>query len=97
MQGADILATSDDAQKYRVFIPDWFEGAPFPISKFPPDTPEKQKELGEFFGKYSPPSVAAKVPEYLKAVAAKNPQIKSWALLGVSAVITTPPFLSTSR
>lgn len=97
LQGADILATSDDAQKYRVFIPDWFEGAPFPISKFPPDTPEKQKELGEFFGKYSPPSVAAKVPEYLKAVAAKNPQIKSWALLGfcwggkVVALVTSSP------
>lgn len=30
VQGADILATSH-AQKYRVFIPDWFKGEPCPI------------------------------------------------------------------
>ncbi|RYO74759.1 hypothetical protein DL766_009583 [Monosporascus sp. MC13-8B] len=82
LQGADILATSDSNQKYRVFIPDWFDGKPFPLEKFPPDTPEKQKELGEFFQKYSPPSVAAKVPNYLKAVQAKYPEIQSWAVMG---------------
>ena len=86
LQGADILGTSDDAQKYRVFIPDWFGGKPFPIEKFPPDTPEKQKDLGEFFNAYSPPSVAAKIPAYLDAVSAKYPGIKTWALLGVSFV-----------
>ena len=46
--------------------------------------PEKQKDLGEFFNAYSPPSVAAKVPAYLDAVSAKYPGIKTWALLGVS-------------
>ena len=30
-KGADILAHSDDNQKYKVFIPDWFEGKPCPI------------------------------------------------------------------
>lgn len=30
VQGADILATSH-AEKYRVFIPDWFHGEPCPI------------------------------------------------------------------
>ena len=85
LQGADILGTSDDAQKYRVFIPDWFGGKPFPIEKFPPDTPEKQKDLGDFFAAYSPPSIAAKIPAYLDAVSAKYPGIKTWALLGVSS------------
>ena len=31
LQGADILATSDDHTKYKVFIPDWFKGEPCPI------------------------------------------------------------------
>ena len=31
LQGADILANSDDHQKYKVFIPDWFDGKPCPI------------------------------------------------------------------
>jgi hypothetical protein len=30
LQGADILATGDKHQKYKVFIPDWFKGNPFP-------------------------------------------------------------------
>ena len=30
VQGADILATGDDHHKYKVFIPDWFDGEPFP-------------------------------------------------------------------
>ncbi|KAI1259543.1 alpha/beta-hydrolase [Xylariaceae sp. FL1019] len=81
LQGADIMATSDDT-KYRVFIPDWFKGDPCPLSIFPPDTPEKQKQLGDFFGKNPPPSVASKVPDYFKAVSAKYPEIKEWAILG---------------
>ena len=32
LQGADILANSDDHNKYKVFIPDWFEGKPADIS-----------------------------------------------------------------
>lgn len=31
LQGADILSSSDDHQKYRVFIPDWFSGEPAAI------------------------------------------------------------------
>ncbi|KAI1103216.1 Alpha/Beta hydrolase protein [Jackrogersella minutella] len=82
LQGADILSTSDHSQKYKVFIPDWFNGEPCPISIFPPDTEEKQKTLGAFFQKNSPPSVAAKVPDYVKAVAAKHPEITSWTIIG---------------
>ncbi|KAI0018849.1 dienelactone hydrolase [Xylariomycetidae sp. FL0641] len=82
LQGADILATSDSSQQYRVFMPDWFKGEPCPIEWFPPDTEEKQKNLGGFFQKFPPPSVAEKVPGYVKAVAEKNPQIKEWAIIG---------------
>lgn len=83
LQGADILATSDHAQHYKVFMPDWFAGEPCPLELFPPDTEEKQKSLGAFFQKNPPPSVAAKVPGYVEAVSAKYPEIKSWAIMGV--------------
>ncbi|KAI1841612.1 hypothetical protein JX265_012506 [Neoarthrinium moseri] len=82
LQGADILSTSDSKQKYRVFIPDWFNGEPCPMEIFPPDTEEKQKKLGAFFQKNSPPSVAEKVPGYIKDVTSKYPEIKEWAIVG---------------
>ncbi|KAI1077519.1 hypothetical protein F5B20DRAFT_551560 [Whalleya microplaca] len=97
LQGADILSTSDHAHQYQVFIPDWFVGEPAPLSWFPPDTEEKQKSLGAFFQKNSPPSVAAKVPDYVAAVSAKYPAIKSWAILGfcwggkVVSLVTSSP------
>lgn len=31
VQGADILAYSDEHHKYKVFMPDWFKGKPCPI------------------------------------------------------------------
>ncbi|KAI1391993.1 alpha/beta-hydrolase [Hypoxylon trugodes] len=82
LQGADILATSDYSQKYKVFLPDWFHGEPAPLEWFPPNTEEKQKKLGDFFQKYPPPSVAGKVPDYLNALKAKYPEITSWAIMG---------------
>ncbi|KAL1853135.1 hypothetical protein VTK73DRAFT_9080 [Phialemonium thermophilum] len=82
LQGADILATSDEKTKYKVFIPDWFKGEPVPIEWYPPDNEDKQKKLGAFFQKHSPPSVAAKVPDYLNALKQKYPSIKSWAIIG---------------
>lgn len=82
LQGADILSSSDASQKYRVFMPDWFKGEPCPLEWFPPNTEEKQKNLGAFFGKNPPPGVAEKVPGYIKAVQEKNPQIKEWAIMG---------------
>ncbi|KAK3365250.1 hypothetical protein B0T24DRAFT_429785 [Lasiosphaeria ovina] len=82
LQGADILATSDHHNQHKVFIPDWFKGEPCPIEWYPPNTPEKQKNLGNFFAKNSPPSVASKLPDYVKALSAENPSIKSWAVLG---------------
>ncbi|KAI0172876.1 Alpha/Beta hydrolase protein [Hypoxylon sp. FL1284] len=97
LQGADILATSDHSRSYRVFMPDWFVGEPCPIEWFPPNTEEKQKNLGGFFQKNPPPSVAAKVPGYVEAVSAKYPEIKSWAIMGfcwggkVVSLVTSKP------
>lgn len=82
LQGADILATSDSKNQYKVFIPDWFAGEPCPISVFPPDTEEKQATLGDFFKKNSPPRAAGLVPNFQKAVAARYPEITSWAIIG---------------
>ncbi|KAI0878039.1 alpha/beta-hydrolase [Hypoxylon argillaceum] len=81
LQGADILSTSG-AAKYKVFIPDWFKGEPADLAWFPPDTPEKQQKLGGFFQQYPPPSIAAAVPGYVKALSEKYPEIKEWAILG---------------
>ncbi|KAI1205252.1 Alpha/Beta hydrolase protein [Annulohypoxylon truncatum] len=84
LQGADILATGKKSQRHKVFIPDWFKGKPCPIEWFPPDTEEKQKSVGGFFSdpEHAPQTVAAKLPEYFKAVQASNPSIKSWGILG---------------
>lgn len=54
------------------------------LHRFPPDTEEKQKRLGAWFGDHGPQEVAEKLPEYVKALSAANPSINSWAILGVS-------------
>jgi hypothetical protein len=90
LQGADILAYSDEHTKHKVFMPDWFEGKPVPIEWYPPKTDEQKENLGKFFEKHSPPSVAEKVPHYVKAVQEKYPSIKSWAIIGVSLRASHP-------
>ncbi|KAF4124772.1 Dienelactone hydrolase [Geosmithia morbida] len=82
LQGADILAYSDDKQKYKVYMPDWFHGKPFPISSFPPDNEEKQKALGKFFETYPPPKVAGQIPPYVDAIKAKDSSITSFGIVG---------------
>ncbi|KAL8790928.1 MAG: hypothetical protein Q9213_000353 [Squamulea squamosa] len=82
LQGADILATSDEHQQYKVFIPDWFEGKPVPSEWYPPDTEEKQKKLGEWFGNNDPHGVATALPGHVKAIQAAYPSIESWGILG---------------
>lgn len=77
------MATSGET-KYRVLIPDWFKGEPASIEWFPPNTEEKQKSLGAFFQKNPPPGVASQLPGYVKALSEKYPEIKDWAVLGVS-------------
>ncbi|KAH8169930.1 dienelactone hydrolase family protein [Sarocladium implicatum] len=101
LQGADILAHSDESQKFQVFMPDWFKGKPCPIEIFPPDTNEKKKQLGDFFGKFPPPDIAGKVPDYVKAVKGSNSSLSKFAILGycwggkvanLSAAADTNPF-----
>jgi hypothetical protein len=66
-------------------------------SRFPPDTKEKQKKVGEFFSNSAnaPQTVAAALPGYLKSLEAANPTIRSWAILGVRSpwplVVWDPP------
>ncbi|KAF8610073.1 alpha/beta-hydrolase [Ceratobasidium sp. AG-I] len=47
VQGADILA---EALGAFVVYPDFFEGKPFDLDKFPPKDKEEEKELQAFFG-----------------------------------------------
>ncbi|KAI1117988.1 alpha/beta-hydrolase [Nemania sp. NC0429] len=82
LQGADILATSDSQQKYKLFMPDWFNGKPCDIAWYPPDTEEKQQKLGEWFAKNSPVDVAVALVDYVKVLKTANPSITSWGLIG---------------
>ncbi|KAH8662314.1 Alpha/Beta hydrolase protein [Xylariales sp. PMI_506] len=97
LQGADILSTSDDKQNYQVFMPDWFKGNAAPIEWYPPDTPDKQKKLGDWFSNNPPHGVAKAIPDYIKEVSKKHPEIKSWAIMGfcfggkVVSLVTSSP------
>ena len=48
------------------------------------DTDDKKKRLGEFLAEFSPPKVAAKVPDYVQAVRETNSSISQFGVLGVS-------------
>ncbi len=56
------------------------------VRRFPPDTEEKQKNVGGFFSNqaHSPQAIAAALPDYVKALQAANPSIRSWGIIGVS-------------
>lgn len=85
LQGADILATSDKDQKYRVFIPDFFEGEPADISWYPPTTDETKAKLGKFFEtKAGPPATLAKIPGVVADANKLSPAsaFGTWGILG---------------
>ncbi|KAJ9212689.1 hypothetical protein DTO166G4_5760 [Paecilomyces variotii] len=86
LQGADILANSDAEKKYRVFIPDFFEGSPADISWYPPQTEEHKQKLGEFFStKAAPPKTLSKIPEVVaeaNKLAPSSGKFESWGILG---------------
>lgn len=86
IQGADILSGlhhNEDQRKFKVFMPDFFEGKPADISWYPPDTDEKGKKLGEFFNTTAaPPKNVERVGKVLKELKEKNPEIKQWGVLG---------------
>ncbi len=61
--------------------------------RYPPDTDEKGKALGNFFQTTgAPPKTAAKVPAILKAIEAKYSSIKTWGVAGVSFLPASSPF-----
>ncbi|PKX96158.1 dienelactone hydrolase family protein [Aspergillus novofumigatus IBT 16806] len=85
IQGADILATSSE-QKYRVFMPDFFEGQPADITWFPPQTEEHKQKLGNFFQtKAAPPANLPKIPPFVdeaNKLAPNGKAFESWSILG---------------
>ncbi|KAK5148812.1 hypothetical protein LTR04_000474 [Oleoguttula sp. CCFEE 6159] len=83
LQGADILAHSDQEHQYQVFMPDFFEGKPADISWYPPDTKEKGEKLGEFFKTTAaPPKTVERVPKVVKEINEKYSSIQSWGVVG---------------
>jgi dienelactone hydrolase len=86
LQGADILSTSDADRKYRVFIPDFFEGSPADISWYPPQTEEQKQKLGEFFQtKAPPPKTLSKIPGVIAQadpLAPGGSGFKKWGIVG---------------
>ena len=81
LQGADILG-----QRYKVFMPDWFEGKPADIAWYPPDTKEKGEKLGNFFQTTgAPPKTVERVPKVLEALKKmpENSAITKWAIVGM--------------
>ncbi|KAK3167653.1 hypothetical protein OEA41_010780 [Lepraria neglecta] len=86
IQGADILAHADakSGHEYQVFMPDFFLGKPLSHSDYPPDTEEKQKTVGAFFGgPAAPPKNAGKVPGLVKEIEKQCSGIQKWGSLGM--------------
>ena len=53
-------------------------------ARYPPDTEEKQKNLGAFFGKNPPTGPAEALPGYVNAIKEKSPSLTKFGVLGVS-------------
>ncbi|RAO69679.1 uncharacterized protein BHQ10_005691 [Talaromyces amestolkiae] len=86
LQGADILANADQDQKYRVYMPDFFEGEPADISWYPPTTEEYKQKLGNFFQtRAAPPGHLARIPGIITDAnkeASSGSGFTSWGILG---------------
>lgn len=64
-------------------MPDWFDGKPATPGIYPPDTPEKKKELSAFLsGPAKLSTTLDKIPGVLKTINEKVPGIEKWAILG---------------
>lgn len=46
-QGADIVAST---LKTKVYMPDFFDGHPYPVDKFPPSTDQEKADFQVFWG-----------------------------------------------
>ncbi|KAH8433318.1 dienelactone hydrolase family protein [Aspergillus melleus] len=85
IQGADILATSP-RRKYRVFMPDFFEGKSADISWYPPTTEEQTQNLTTFFSTQAvPPKTLARIPGIVNEAnktATSGTGYAKWAIVG---------------
>lgn len=66
-------------------MPDFFDGAPFDVADFPPQTESQKARLNAFFGGAANPEKAQnRIPGYLRAAEeeADGSSIKSWGALG---------------
>lgn len=82
LQGVDILAYSDQASRYQVFMPDFFEGNTANIDRMPPDNEEKQKALGEWLQSAQPELHLPKIERFLDAAETLNQEIARWVVIG---------------
>ncbi|KAE8453961.1 hypothetical protein EG329_007737 [Mollisiaceae sp. DMI_Dod_QoI] len=93
LRGADILASgfpsplpdvpADTSGTYRVFMPDFFSSQPADIANYPPKTPKQFEYIMAFMsGPADPAGTLPLIEPIMKELQEKNPQIKSWAILG---------------
>lgn len=82
LQGADIIAFGETDHPFQVIMPDFWEGDPCDFALYPPDTPEKQAKLGEWFQKASPPIHLPKIAPILEAAKQSNSNISKWGVIG---------------
>ena len=86
LQGADLLAYGgESSHQYQVFVPDLLQGQYANDSWFPPDTEEKQKALGAYFGGHANFGKAKeKIPAILKEIEQESKgTITKWVAVGL--------------
>ncbi|CAB10809.1 Dienelactone hydrolase family protein [Schizosaccharomyces pombe] len=90
-EGADKLA--DDG--FTVYLPDFLEGKPLPVTALPPKTPEDQKLCNDFFSTRISPNLhwpkLAKVVEAVRANHGPNVTIGTYGFCWGAKVLVTYP------
>ena len=84
LQGADILAYSNEADPYLVIVPDFFDGTPAEPSWFAPTaTPSDKSKIETFFKDRAAPSLAlVRFPGIVKETT-ESRGIREWGALGL--------------
>ncbi|KAI9786315.1 MAG: hypothetical protein M1816_008056 [Peltula sp. TS41687] len=83
LQGADILALSDKAHPYQVFIPDFFDGPACDHAWYPPKEDWQKQKLGEFFkGPAVPDKTVGRIPTVVRKLGEQYPNIENWGIVG---------------
>ncbi|KAI0180958.1 alpha/beta-hydrolase [Hypoxylon sp. FL1284] len=83
IQGADILAHGDTERQYQVYMPDFFERVPAKIEWYPPKDAESGELMGRWFNDNGTwPKHLPKVRGFIEAAEKRNPNIKSWGIMG---------------